>query len=775
MIRRNMSVGKRIMAGFGLVLCLFVVIVILSYGGIEGIMDNAKGVIDGNKLYAFFAQVEVDQLNWAKEINAFLTNESITELKVETDEKKSAFGMWLQSQARKDAEGRFPALAPLFNSIETTHKSLLQSAVHIRERFHRADPNLPTSLTELEMNLLAWLSELNKGLMQQQAEFTVELDENKCPVGRLLNDDAAMKALTRHDSLAKLIAPLKELHEKLHRSVREIQRVYAPVDPAFAVRLQQIMESHRKWTLMVCMAIVEGAEELGVSADLSQDPLGRLLVSDQAAKYAECCPTMKAPLDEMKKAIEKEFGAAKEIEKALSEGNKVTAKRIFSNQFLPGEMQLFKHFEGTIGAHGALLRQDAAREVYKTQTLTVAGQMRELLQKARTEAQRLLEGVREGQRTYALETIPALEQTQSILRKICVEIRKHTGTDVDVLEKAKGTKRNVILVGILAIGTGLLLAFLITKGIATLLKGLTNHVRQVAGHVALASSRVLSSSHSLAEAGAEQLAFIEEASSAMEQMASMTMRNTENTRQTDELMEEANIVVNTAGRSMADLTTSMEQISTSSDETSRIVKTIDAIAFQTNILALNAAIEAARYGEAGAGFAVVANEVKSLAVRSSEAASSTSELIEGMVVHIKEGVALVRRTTEAFSRVAAIVAKVKELIGEINLASHEQTKEIGQIVQAVADIEKGTQATVANSDRNTAVAEEMAVQAREMEGTVERLVILTGKSNDNGGGKIQETEGFHEGSSAAAPMASPFLLQDMRYEKGCDQDREFSD
>ncbi|MBF0508877.1 MAG: hypothetical protein HQK57_08125, partial [Deltaproteobacteria bacterium] len=191
-----------------------------------------------------------------------------------------------------------------------------------------------------------------------------------------------MKALTRNASLAKMIAPLKELHQKLHQSVVEIQKVYAPVDPAFAVQLQQIMESHRKWTLMVCMAIVEGAEELGVSADLSQDPLGRLLVSDQAARYAECCPTMKAPLDEMKKALEKEFSAAKEIEKALSEGNKVTAKRIFSNQFLPGEMQLFKHFEGTIGAHGALLRQDAAREVYKTQTLFLAGQMREVLQAA---------------------------------------------------------------------------------------------------------------------------------------------------------------------------------------------------------------------------------------------------------------------------------------------------------------------------------------------------------------------------------------------------------
>ncbi|MBF0527015.1 MAG: hypothetical protein HQK56_18175, partial [Deltaproteobacteria bacterium] len=155
-------------------------------------------------------------------------------------------------------------------------------------------------------------------------------------------------------------------------------------------------------------------------------------------------------------------------------------------------------------------------------------------------------------------------------------------------------------------------------------------------------------------------------------------------------------------------------------------------------------------------------------------ASSPSELIEGMVLHIKEGVALVRKTTEAFSRVAAIVAKVKELIGEINLASHEQTKGIEQIVQAMADIEKGTQATVANSERNIAVSEEMTAQAREMEGTAERLVILTGKSNDNSGGKIQETEGLYKSNSIAAPQAAPCLLQAVRHEKGCDRDGEFN-
>ena len=142
----------------------------------------------------------------------------------------------------------------------------------------------------------------------------------------------------------------------------------------------------------------------------------------------------------------------------------------------------------------------------------------------------------------------------------------------------------------------------------------------------------------------------------------------------------------------------MEKISQSSEETSKIIKTIDEIAFQTNLLALNAAVEAARAGESGAGFAVVADEVRNLAMRAAEAAKNTSGLIESTVKRISDGSALVTSTDQAFAEVAANTVKVGDLVDEIAAASKEQALGIEQLNAAVSEIDKATQQNVANAD-----------------------------------------------------------------------------
>lgn len=211
----------------------------------------------------------------------------------------------------------------------------------------------------------------------------------------------------------------------------------------------------------------------------------------------------------------------------------------------------------------------------------------------------------------------------------------------------------------------------------------------------------LMTAHVLSDAASQQAAAIEETSASLDEMASMTRRNASNTTEANGLMNTAKQAIQKANISMADLTVSMKQIASSSEQTQKIVKSIDEIAFQTNLLALNAAVEAARAGEAGAGFAVVADEVRNLAMRATEAARNTSELIDDIVGKVKGGDSLVNVTNDAFQQVTTSSSKVVELMSEIAAASQEQSQGIDQVNRAVAEMNQVTQ-------QNAASAEELA-------------------------------------------------------------------
>ncbi len=226
-------------------------------------------------------------------------------------------------------------------------------------------------------------------------------------------------------------------------------------------------------------------------------------------------------------------------------------------------------------------------------------------------------------------------------------------------------------------------------------------VNQMCEKMGEAVGQSVATSRILSEAASEQAAAIEETSSSLEEMSAMTRQNAESTARANELMIQAKEITEKANGSMSHLTLSMSDIAQASEQTQKIVKTIDEIAFQTNLLALNAAVEAARAGEAGAGFAVVADEVRSLALRAAEAARNTSSLMGDIVGKVKEGERLVEMTNSAFSQVSSSSGKVVELVGEIAAASQEQSQGIDQVNRAVMEMSRVTQ-------QNAASAEELA-------------------------------------------------------------------
>jgi methyl-accepting chemotaxis protein len=213
----------------------------------------------------------------------------------------------------------------------------------------------------------------------------------------------------------------------------------------------------------------------------------------------------------------------------------------------------------------------------------------------------------------------------------------------------------------------------------------------------------LSISQILSESSSRQAAALEETSSSMDEMASMTRQNASNTGEANKLMAAAKLSIEKANDSMSDLTMSMKDIATASEQTQKIIKSIDEVAFQTNLLALNAAVEAARAGEAGAGFAVVADEVRNLAMRATDSAKNTASLIEDIVNKVKSGETLVSVTNSVFSEVTTSSTKVVELMGEIAAASQEQSQGIDQVNKAMGEMNRVTQQNAANAEELAAV------------------------------------------------------------------------
>ena len=299
---------------------------------------------------------------------------------------------------------------------------------------------------------------------------------------------------------------------------------------------------------------------------------------------------------------------------------------------------------------------------------------------------------------------------------------------------ALSTASTTMIVG-LSIGlvVGILLAFFLTRSITKPIKAVAETLSAGADQTASASSQVSSASQSLAEGASEQAASLEETSSSLEEMSSMTKRNAETAGKVKELGSQARQAGDAGVRDMAEMTIAMNAIKASSDDIAKIIKTIDEIAFQTNILALNAAVEAARAGEAGMGFAVVADEVRSLAQRCAQAAKETATKIEDAVQKSAHGAEISAKVAKSLEEIVTKARQVDEMAGEVASASREQTQGIEQVNTAVAQMDKVTQSNAATAEESASAAEELNAQADALKDAVaELLQMVDGRQAGHG-------------------------------------------
>jgi methyl-accepting chemotaxis protein/methyl-accepting chemotaxis protein-1 (serine sensor receptor) len=257
----------------------------------------------------------------------------------------------------------------------------------------------------------------------------------------------------------------------------------------------------------------------------------------------------------------------------------------------------------------------------------------------------------------------------------------------------------------------------ISGTLATAVHELAKGARQIAG----AAGQVSGASQSLAQGASEQAASLEETSASTEEISSMAVRNSDHSRGAAELVTHTEGKIVETNRSLDQMVEAMEDIAAHSHKIAKIIRTIEEIAFQTNILALNAAVEAARAGESGLGFSVVADEVRNLSQRCAQAANDTTALIAESVAKSGDGKVRLDQVAVAIHTITGATTEVKKLVDEVSSGGAEQAKGAGQITRAVVQMQQVTQSIAAQAEESAAAAEELHAQSQTLTGIAQDL------------------------------------------------------
>jgi len=330
-------------------------------------------------------------------------------------------------------------------------------------------------------------------------------------------------------------------------------------------------------------------------------------------------------------------------------------------------------------------------------------------------------------KTITDRRVKAATDFDAIVASVLDRSIQRTTEEANLASTTLGHTTTLVIGGVLtALLVGPITGWLIVRALNRTLRDTSVGLTQGAVQIASASTQVSSTSQSLAQGASEQAASLEEISSSLEELSSTTKHNAANASAAKTAADGARATAEHGAEEMAKMQQAMAGIRQSSLDISKIIKTIDEIAFQTNILALNAAVEAARAGEAGAGFAVVADEVRTLAQRCAVAAKETNEKITDATHRSEQGAQLSTSVTQSLQEIVTKSREVDRLVAEVATASREQSAGLEQVNTAVTQMDKVTQANAASAEEAASAAEELNAQSHELRHAAEGLAALVG-------------------------------------------------
>ncbi|MBN2655476.1 MAG: CZB domain-containing protein [Spirochaetales bacterium] len=704
---KDVKVQRKFALGFGSIIIMLIGTSLVSIYLIQQIVSNAGQVIEGNNLKSDIIQKEVDHLNWQKTLSLYVNDSTGKVASVQTDPDKCLFGLWLNSQERKAAENLVPSLAPMLQELETYHEQLHDSARKIEQIHTVFDPDLGNILRESKNIHLEWnLGFLDFITGEEAVVNYADSELETCELTQWIASSGAANLLSHHRELQQMISELETAHNAVHEGIAGIGQELADGN------LEKASESYYGSYGKSMADLINSLDKLITWQDKELQNRQRSM-QIFSTETRDALINVQNIMHDMVDTVS---------ENILSEDDMLESARVGAQKLLISSLIII--FAAIVSA--VILTLSLLRPIIKC--VGFADQVSSGDLKA----------------TLGIDQKDQIGELAESLRRVLKGFR----------EKAEIVER---------FAEGDLTAEVATlsdkDGLGISLKKMKRDLNELIGQVVASVDQITSgaeqiaqASQSLSEGAATQASSTEEVSVMVNEISGQAAQNADNASQAKSISEKATIDAEKGNESMKAVVALMEKINTGADETKKIVKVIDDIAFQINLLALNANVEAARAGKYGKGFAVVADEVRNLAVKSAQAARETSDMMEESIGNIQNGYSAVLKSAEQLREIVTGSRQVTEILEEIAAASRNQDDGISQATGALDLIDKITQENTGNAEETASASEELSSQSLQLKGLVERF-------------KLEKTEAPKPLPGRPIPVRKPGALKSLP-EKG---------